>query len=58
MQSEHLVLLLLDDHRDTWHVERGAISFTDAKAEEDFRFYSNPTDGSTARWKHDFRNGL
>lgn len=54
MQSEHLVLLLLDDHRSSWHAENGAIAFADAKVEEDFRFYSRPTDGSTARWKRDF----
>jgi len=58
MQSEHLVLLLLDGNRGAWRVEHGAISFTDAKVEEDFRFYSRPTDGSTARWKHDFGTGL
>ena len=54
MQSEHLMLLLLDDHRDAWHVERGAISFTDEKVKEEFLFYAKPTDGSTARWKRDF----
>ena len=58
MQSEHIVLLLLDDHRNAWHVDHGAIAFTDAKVEEDFRFYSKPTDGSTARWKRDFGNGF
>lgn len=54
MQSEHIVLLLLDEHRSAWKVEQGAIAFTDAKVEEEFRFYSQPTDGSTARWKRDF----
>ena len=54
VQAEHLVLLLLDDHRTAWHVERGSIAFTDAKVKEDFLFYSKPTDGSTARWKKDF----
>ncbi len=58
MQSEHMVLLLLDDHRNAWHVDNGAIAFTDAKVEEDFRFYSKPTDGSTARWKRDFGKGF
>ena len=58
MQSEHLVLLLLDGNRGAWRVQHGAISFSDAKVEEDFRFYSRPTDGSTARWKHDFGTGL
>ena len=54
MQSEHLVLLLLDEHRSVWRVENGTISFSDAKVEDEFRFYSQPTDGSTARWKRDF----
>jgi hypothetical protein len=54
MQSEHLVLLLLDDHRVAWHVEKGAIKFTDEKVKEEYLFCSKPTDGSTARWKKDF----
>ena len=53
-QAAHLALMLLDDHRAVWRTERGRIVFSDPKVEEDFRFYTMPTDGSAARWKRDF----
>ena len=53
-QAAHLALMLVDDHRSAWRVEGGRIVFTDPKVEEEFRFYTMPTDGSAARWKRDF----
>ena len=53
-QAAHLALMLVDDHRSAWRVENGRIVFTDPKVEEEFRFYTMPTDGSAARWKREF----
>ena len=53
-QAAHLALMLVDDHRSAWRVKGGRIVFTDPKVEEEFRFYTMPTDGSAARWKRDF----
>ena len=57
-QAAHLALLLIDDHRQAWRTEQGQIVFSDPKVEEEFRFYTMPTDGSTARWKRDFGKGV
>lgn len=56
-QAAHLALMLLDDHRPAWRTAQGQIVFSDPKIEEEFRFCTMPTDGSTARWKRDFGKG-
>ena len=56
-QAAHLTLMLIDDHRQAWRTEQGQIVFSNPKVEEEFRFYTMPTDGSTARWKRDFGKG-
>ena len=55
--AENLMLLLLDGNRSAWHVNGGRIVFFEAKTEEEFRFYLQPTDGATSWWKKDFGGG-
>ena len=55
LDAEECVLALLDDNRSKWHVYHGNIVFEDMMLEREVGFFKKDTDGSTMRWKRDFK---
>ena len=55
LDAEECVLALLDDNRSKWHVYHGRIVFDDLMLEREVSFFKRDTDGSTMRWKRDFK---
>ena len=55
IDAEECVLALLDDNRSKWHVYHGRIVFEDMMLEREVGFFKKDTDGSTKRWKRDFK---
>lgn len=55
LDAEECVLALLDDNRSKWHVYHGRIVFDDLVLEREVSFFRRDSDGSTMRWKRDFK---
>ncbi len=55
LDAEECVLALLDGNRSKWHVYHGNIVFEDMMLEREVGFFKKDTDGSTMRWKRDFK---
>lgn len=55
LDAEECILALLDGNRSKWHVYHGRIVFEDMMLEREVGFFKKDTDGSTMRWKRDFK---
>ena len=55
LDAEECVLALLDENRGKWRVRQGRLVFDDLALERVVGFFRKDTDGSTMRWKRDFK---
>lgn len=55
LENAEYVLLLLSNNQGKWHAQKNTAIFSEPSLQQEFDFYSQETDGTTARWRKDFK---